>query len=180
MSEQDTEQLIPIQESVVEQQTEVLPSSPQPTPPPASEKVTTLEQPLPLEQMSSKSAPTEQSQSPEPTAAQPASPPPVDQQSVQSVQPKPYSTASSEPQPNPLGQTKSFLAKAIETIRFRRKAKLEKIIKLAQEKKSITNDDVEKLLHVSDATATRYLVELVGQNRLKRTGVTATTKYEPN
>ena len=74
---------------------------------------------------------------------------------------------------------KSFLSKAIDAIRFRKKAKLEKIVKLAQTKSSITNDDVQKLVRVSDATATRYLSELVRQNRLKRVGKTTTTRYEP-
>ena len=72
---------------------------------------------------------------------------------------------------------KSFLAKALEKIQFRKRAKLEKIIKFAQEKKSITNDQVEKLLHVSDATVTRYLSELVKQNRLKRTGLPQNPRY---
>ena len=74
---------------------------------------------------------------------------------------------------------KSFLAKALESIQFRKKAKLEKIIKLANEKKVITNDDVEKFLHVSDATATRYLNILVKQNRLKVSGNRRSARYEP-
>ncbi len=74
---------------------------------------------------------------------------------------------------------KSFLAKALESIQFRKKAKLEKIMKLANEKKVITNDDVEKLLHVSDATATRYLSTLVKQNRLKVSGNRRSVRYEP-
>lgn len=78
-------------------------------------------------------------------------------------------------QPSP----KSFLAKALEKIQFRKRAKLDKIMKFAQDKKSITNDQVEKLLHVSDATATRYLSELVKQNRLKRTGLPQNPRYEP-
>lgn len=50
---------------------------------------------------------------------------------------------------------KSLWAKALESIRFRKRAKLEKIIKLANEKGSVTNDRVQKLLRVSDATAAR-------------------------
>lgn len=78
-----------------------------------------------------------------------------------------------------IGTSKSFLAKALEKIQFRKRAKLEKVMKLAGEKKSITNDDVEKLLHVSDATATRYLAELVRQGRLRRIGVPQNPRYEP-
>lgn len=74
---------------------------------------------------------------------------------------------------------RALKSKAAEAVQARQKAKLEKIITLAKEKSSITNDEVEKLLHVSDATATRYLVELVKQGRLKRTGVRASSRYEP-
>lgn len=79
-------------------------------------------------------------------------------------------------QPSP----KSFLAKALEKIQFKKRAKLDKIMKFAQDKKSITNDQVEKLLHISDATATRYLSELVKQSRLKRTGLAQNPRYEPS
>jgi len=43
---------------------------------------------------------------------------------------------------------------------------------LFEKKEKITNDDVEKLLHCSDATARRYLNELVKQGKLKRVGET--------
>jgi predicted HTH transcriptional regulator len=39
-------------------------------------------------------------------------------------------------------------------------------------KKSITNDDVEKLLHVSDATALRYLTQLKKENKITQIGKT--------
>lgn len=82
-------------------------------------------------------------------------------------------------QPPIVPSPKSFLSKALEAIQFRKKAKLEKIMKLAQERRSITNDQVEKLLHVSDATATRYLSELVKQRRLKQSGIRGSARYEP-
>ena len=47
---------------------------------------------------------------------------------------------------------------------------LEKIMAHAREKKEITNDDVEKLLHVSDATASRYLKMLVASGKLMKEG----------
>jgi len=49
---------------------------------------------------------------------------------------------------------------------------------LAKEKGEITNDDVEKLLHVSDRSASRYLNELVRQGRLKRIGPPSHAKYQ--
>lgn len=39
-------------------------------------------------------------------------------------------------------------------------------------KKNITNDEVEKYLHVSDATATRYLSILEKEGKIKQNGKT--------
>ena len=64
-------------------------------------------------------------------------------------------------------------------VRARKAERLEKIVALAKEKGSITNDDVEKLLKVSDATATNYLRELVKAGRLKRSGARFHEHYEP-
>lgn len=75
--------------------------------------------------------------------------------------------------------TQSLLARALAAIQSRKKVKLEKILGLAAQKRSITNDQVEKLLHVSDATATRYLATLVRQGRLKRVGHPKHARYEP-
>jgi len=52
-------------------------------------------------------------------------------------------------------------------------------MKLATEKKSITNDQVEKLLHVSDSTAQRYLTQLSKEGKLKRIGKDGSSRYEP-
>ena len=52
------------------------------------------------------------------------------------------------------------------------KKKLEKIIEFLNTKGKITNDEVEKLLHVSDATATRYLSALEKENKIKQVGKT--------
>ena len=99
---------------------------------------------------------------------------------------KPLDTARGEPLPQvipitavPQAHPRSFLAKALESIQFRKRAKLEKIIKLATEKGSIKNDQVEKLLRVTDATATRYLSQLVKDGRLRRIGHQAQPQYEP-
>ena len=74
---------------------------------------------------------------------------------------------------------KSFLGRALEKIQFRKKEKLAKIVAFAQSKKSIPNAQVEKLLHVSDSTAGRYLHELVTQGKLRKTGTASSTRYEP-
>jgi Fic family protein len=57
-------------------------------------------------------------------------------------------------------------------IQLRKQKKLLKLMPLFVKKNSITNDDVEKLLHVSDATATRYLSELEKQGKITQTGKT--------
>lgn len=102
------------------------------------------------------------------------------------VEPPPTSTLA--PQTAPVVQAvapatapnpRSFLTKALEKIQFRKRAKLEKIVKLANEKKSITNDQVEKLLHVSDATASRHLLQLVKEGKLKKVGPDGRARYEP-
>ena len=64
-------------------------------------------------------------------------------------------------------------------VRARKAERLEKIVVLAVEREVITNNDVQILLGVSDATATNYLHELVSAGRLKRTGVRAGTSYHP-
>lgn len=55
----------------------------------------------------------------------------------------------------------------------------ESILALARHKKSITNNDVELHTHVSDATATRDLEQLVKDGRLKRVGKQGRPTYEP-
>src|SRR3989344_4999067 len=66
----------------------------------------------------------------------------------------------------------SLLAKAREAIQFRKRKKLEKIMGMFLKQSSITNDEVEKLLHISDATATRYLEQLEKEGKVKQEGRT--------
>jgi|SRR3989344_3651727 len=137
---------------------------------------------------------------PEPTQETPATPSPEPQPGDGppleeiSVPPTPVETLLSTPEPqnqpvifsptppslSPIEtlHPRSFLAKALESIQFRKRAKLEKIIRLVTEKHTITNDQVEKLLHVSDATATRYLAQLVREGRLRKVGPDGRARYE--
>ncbi len=62
--------------------------------------------------------------------------------------------------------------KARATIQNRKRIKLEKILSEVAKKGKITNDEVEKLLHVSDATATRYLSQLEKEGKIKQIGKT--------
>ena len=63
---------------------------------------------------------------------------------------------------------KDFFAKAAAVIQERKRKKLDRILALFTKKTHITNDEVEKLLHVSDATATRYLSQLEKQGKIKQ------------
>jgi len=112
-------------------------------------------------------------------------PPPVLQPEVpQPVQisPPPVSPPMPASQPLPIlhaGFVSQLMAKAKEKIQFRKRRKLEKIVALVSREGKITNDDVQKLLRVFDATATRYLSQLVKEGRLRRTGHPRDAKYEP-
>ena len=110
-------------------------------------------------------------------------PEPVPEQPTQSMPPHVRSTDLSISSPSAPQQSSSHMKEL--WLKFREKVvvnknkKLEKIIALALKKGRITNDDVQELLRVSDATATRYLQELVRQGRLKRSGTTSGITYEP-
>ena len=65
-----------------------------------------------------------------------------------------------------------LLVMARNAMQFRKRKKLDKVMSLFLEKSKITNDEVEKFLHVSDATATRYLSQLKKEGRIKQNGRT--------
>jgi len=69
-------------------------------------------------------------------------------------------------------RTQSFirglLEKAKLAIQSRKRNKLDKIMNLFAKQTNITNDEVEKYLHVSDATATRYLSILEKEGKIKQ------------
>ncbi len=72
----------------------------------------------------------------------------------------------------PRNGMRELFAKAQNAIQFRKRKKLDKVMSLFAKRTSITNDEVEKLLHVSDATATRYLSILEKENKIKQMGKT--------
>jgi len=87
-------------------------------------------------------------------------------------------TTGSSPQATPepqviasafsVSRARELLIKARDVIQFRKRKKLEKIMSLFLKKQSITNDDVQMLVYVSDATATRYLQQLEREGRIKK------------
>lgn len=80
--------------------------------------------------------------------------------------------------------SKRFLARELlitarNAIQFRKRKKLDRVMSLFLKQSKITNDEVEKLLHVSDATATRYLSQLEKEGKIKQSGKTGKgVKYE--
>lgn len=60
--------------------------------------------------------------------------------------------------------------KADEKIQEGQEIKKQKIVAFLKEKGEIRNNDVEELLDVSDATATRYLDELESEGKIKQVG----------
>ena len=57
-------------------------------------------------------------------------------------------------------------------MQFRKRKKLDRVMSLFLKQSKITNDEVEKFLHVSDATATRYLSILEKEGKIKQIGKT--------
>jgi len=70
-----------------------------------------------------------------------------------------------------------LLAKAKNAIQFRKRKKLDKVMSLFLKKSKITNDEVEKFLHISDATATRYLSQLKKEGQIKQNGKTGKSVF---
>ena len=87
-------------------------------------------------------------------------------------------TETSNEQAKPVSvNSKSSLARQLlisarNAIQFRKRKKLDRVMSLFLQKSKITNDEVEKYLHVSDATATRYLSQLEKEGKIKQSGKT--------
>ena len=137
------------------------------TPEPESQATTEPTSEIPSEEVTAQSEPT-------PAVSQGSSAPepqPTQQGSAQPElipEPAPAQTIVTPPR----NIARLLLEKAKATIQLRKQKKLLKIMTLFEKKSHITNDEVEKLLHVSDATATRYLSELEKQGRILQSGKT--------
>ena len=131
---------------------EVAPSEPVQTAPPETQTAQIpANEPLPPE--------------PEPIAPTPAPEPP------QTAASEPATSASTSA-PQATHPARDLLVKARATIQDRKRKKLDKIMEALNAKGKITNDEVEKLLHVSDATATRYLSALEKEGKIQQVGKT--------
>ncbi|OGD66754.1 hypothetical protein A2442_01365 [Candidatus Campbellbacteria bacterium RIFOXYC2_FULL_35_25] len=59
----------------------------------------------------------------------------------------------------------------------KKKENKERILKFLETNEKVTNNDIEKLLGVSDATATRYLNELEKEQKIKQIGTVGHAVY---
>ncbi|MGB2580541.1 MAG: hypothetical protein WBC83_02505 [Minisyncoccia bacterium] len=67
---------------------------------------------------------------------------------------------------------RELFTKAQLAIQNRKRKKIDRVMDLFAKRTSITNNEVEKLLHISDATATRYLSALEKEGKIKQSGKT--------
>lgn len=108
---------------------------------------------------------------PEAISPEPETGPEIEEK--QASQPQTAQTPVNEPLTKPKSSfTRELLTKARNAIQFRKRKKLDKIMSLFLQQSKITNDEVEKFLHVSDATATRYLSTLEREGKIKQSGKT--------
>jgi hypothetical protein len=87
-------------------------------------------------------------------------------------EPKSQTTEAKPPVATSTSFALALLVKARNAIQFRKRKKLDRVMSLFLKKSKITNDEVEKFLHVSDATATRYLSQLELEGKVKQNGKT--------
>ena len=113
---------------------------------------------------------SEPTQTPEPRTAQiPVNEPFTPEPEIKSEPLKSEPQTFSQPK---ISLARELLVKARNMIQFRKRKKLDKIMSLFLKKSKITNDEVREFLHVSDATATRYLSQLEKERKIKQNGKT--------
>lgn len=155
-----------------------------PSPVPAPEAVQSVPEPNPVPVETAPTPPEVpvevQTAQPEPPFEQPQDKPTAHIPVSEPIAPKPEPLQPPVPQaqaPVPvfapvLNLARELAIKARAVIQSRKRKKLEKIMEVVNAKGKITNDQVEKLLHVSDATATRYLTQLEKEGKVKQEGKT--------
>jgi hypothetical protein len=130
----------------------------------------------------------------EPPCVSPISSPVTPVSSTQTeIPPTSQNTSDSVSPTSVQGKTnlKSLFAKLKEKLSFRTEKRLAKIMEFAREKScskghiarhdiAISNDEVEKLLHVSDASASNYLNKLVKRGQLQVSGPKNHSEYSLN
>lgn len=153
-----------------------------PVPPPAEEAVIPPPEaaPAPTEPEAVQSEPEPETaqiplNEPLPAESEPIPPASASAESSGATAPEPPPVATSAPVTNaPIttGNARDMFVKARAVIQVQKRKRLDKIMEALNTKNQITNDEVEKLLHVSDATATRYLSALEKDGKIKQVGKT--------
>jgi hypothetical protein len=118
------------------------------------------------ENQDSPSAESVSSEADKSTAQTPVNEPLAEPETSQNEQAKPVREQSKS------NLARELLITARNAIQFRKRKKLDKVMSLFLKHSKITNDEVEKFLHVSDATATRYLSQLEKEGKIKQNGKT--------
>lgn len=157
---------------------------PEETKPPETSQQPIQEQPKPEETQPSEVPPPINygpEKQTEPTQPQPTenSNPPEQSQQPETSQPTEVSPEEIQKQVDEKLKTELDLRrqKANQARQTKREENLMKIEKLIEEKKKINNQDVCDLLHVSQSTATNYLVDLVNRGTIKTEGKGKATIY---
>ena len=140
--------------------------------PPSNSTPTEAENEQKTEEKQAENEPT-----PEPVS-EPVEAPESEMAQIPGNEPLENETETSNEQAEPVReQSKSNLARELlitarNAIQFRKRKKLDRIMSLFLKHSKISNDEVEKFLHVSDATATRYLSILEKENKIRQVGKT--------
>lgn len=143
------------------------------------EPVTAVEQPAPIAQDSAVPQSGDLGLTPQQRVVEALKPEIVQEIPLQKPESTPVVAPSSSqqatapcvyPVAHPLGFFVSLAAKAHLSTQARKRNKLDRIMGLFVKQASITNDDAEKLLHISDATACRYLGILEKEGKIKQFG----------
>jgi hypothetical protein len=107
----------------------------------------------------------------------PTSPAPQPQSSAQSPQAPTPATPQNEPINGESVAFRNIQARGRSKIQSNRQEKLDKLIQFAEKKQIIDNEETQKLLLISSATATRYLEDLVKEGRMISEGSPRHAKY---
>jgi len=161
----------PVIETIPEETKPIEPEiKPEPAPELIPEPAEEIKPEIP-EPIKTESKPTEQIPEVKPEPKQEIKPEPTETKSIPEVIPAVAIISKSK------SLARELLVKARNMIQFRKRKKLDKVMTLFLKKSKITNDEVEKFMHVSDATATRYLSQLEKEGKIKRTGKTGKSVF---
>ena len=162
MNDDQTQNVVPQSPSEPTVESPIPPTDTTPTdmPPVATEAPRDAVTPVPTEEDQNGAVKQEDNQIPEPVKPTVISESPVAQATV--------------PAPSFLHD---LLLRARAKIQDRKRKKLDKIMEKLAVKNKISNDDVQKLLYVSDATATRYLTALEQEGKIKQAGRTGKSVF---